>query len=127
MKLVNKTHYDSNSLLEVFDKCMELISHGSEVKKVYVQYHRSILGKNIQWCGGFAPVIGKWIVIKIPKDNWNTNTHIGHMEFKSQVLACVFIHELGHLMKVKHQQGMTIEYQYMDEIEQIFNDTDFPI
>jgi len=127
MKIINKTDYNSVELLRIFNEC-ELLIKQANAKKVIVKYHRNIFNKKIDYVGGYAVVGGSLIVIKLPEnDKWVMNSNIGELQHKSQLIATVYIHELGHIMRVKHNVGMTIEWMFVKQIRANFNDKLFNI
>ena len=120
MKLINKTHYESAGLLKIFQKCL-VITRFKGLQKIIVTYNRNFIGKPLNYIGGFAGT--SKIVIKLPVcEKWNMNTTICEMEYKSQVIAMIFIHEIGHCMGEKHNNGSTIEHLYLLKIKEVFND-----
>ena len=127
MKIINKTDYNSVELLRIFNECVSMVKQCT-AKKVIVKYHRNIFNRRVDWVGGYAVVGGSLIVIKLPEnDEWIMNSNIGELEHKSQLIATVFIHELGHIMRVKHNVGMTIEWMFVKQIKAYFNDKIFNI
>ena len=84
--------------------------------------------KKNNWVGGFARVGGDWIVIKLPESmEWIMWSNIGELSHKSEVLATIFIHEIGHLLKIKHHLGMTIEHLFAKNIIDKFDDANYPV
>ena len=83
MEIINRTLYDSECLLKIFNKCIEIVNPGFEVKKVFIKDHITFVDGGQSWVGGYAPIYGKWIAIKLPKYYiWDMNTTLGKMEFK---------------------------------------------
>jgi hypothetical protein len=124
--VLNKTNYDTAQLLKIFNEC--LIMFRWQVDEVTIKYHKSILNRDVLWVGGYAPVGGRWIVLKLPEpDNWLMKSNIGELQSKSALIATVFLHEIGHLIKVKHNIGLTIEHHFENEIKAVFTDEKFPV
>lgn len=120
MKLINKTHYNSAFLLSTTNQCIDIVNT-DKIKNITFKYHKSFWNKDIDWCGGWAFVGGSTIVIKLPKNNkWIMNSNIGELENKAQIIATVIIHEIGHLLKIKHYYGLTIEHIFSNQIKEIF-------
>jgi hypothetical protein len=126
MKIKNRTHYDTALLHAIFTECKKIT--GVYVDNVSVIYHITLFGKCPKWISAYAYVGGSKIVIKLPKrKEWALNSNIGQLEYKSQALATVAIHELGHLIKVPHNCGLTFEHLFIDKIKETFNDESFPV
>ena len=120
MKFVNKTEYQSDDLLKIFQKCISLTKYKG-TRKIIVTYNYSLFGKPICFIGGYARCGRKIIVIKLPEcEQWNMNTTLCCMDYKSQVVAMIFLHEIGHLMGVKHNDNCTIEQLYLFKIKEVF-------
>lgn len=124
MKIYNLTEYDSNLLNNIFEACI------AELRKSYKINVKFVLISNSEtvFASGYAPVFGKWMVIKIPKFNeWLKYSTLGEMKEYSQIIATIFIHECGHLLKFKHISKFTIEQFFIDWIENKINDKFFPV
>lgn len=119
-KLINNTHYNTDYLTNIINECIK-ITGIHKLKKIKFKYHKNIFNKTIDWCGGYAYVGGSKIIIKLPENNnWLMNSNIGKLENKSQIIATVIIHEFGHLIKVKHFCGLTIEHFFIEQIKKNF-------
>ena len=125
--VINKTNYKSEILIKIFLECIK-ICKTNKVRKIKIIYHRNYKNKPVDWCGGYAYVGGSKIIIKLPENiQWIMDSNIGRLLTKAQILATVFIHEIGHLIKVKHNCGCTIEHLFADKIREIFNDEKYSI
>ncbi len=127
IKLINKTHYNSEYLSSIVNECV-IITGCNKIRKIVFKYHRNWINNPIMWVGGYAYVGGSTIIIKLPEsDQWDMRSNIGELTEKSQLLTTVLIHEIGHLIRVEHNIGLTIEHLYEEQIKKYFNDGRFPL
>ena len=121
MRIKNKTKYKIDNLLNLFAVCISQIEFTIKYQKVIIKYSHS---SNVS---GYYNTLTRNIIIKLPIHlDWCKETWIDKKDYNAQVLALVFIHEVGHSIGIPHRYNMTIEGYYGHFISSL-NDKDYPI
>ena len=135
MKIINKTHYDTEALRKLMTSCVREVrrvegkSWNLRTQDIYIRYKR----KGQYWVGGYAYYDSKCIVMKVPK-TWTPDPGQDsyHQDF-SWKFADTFIHEIGHNLGYKHRRVegnkllCTIEHRYQDWLKANIDSTRFPL
>jgi predicted Zn-dependent protease with MMP-like domain len=122
MTIKNKTEYKTDVLLKICERCLKEVQKSYSlfyVTELRIKYHWDKRGRATDQIGGYTPAImGKWVCLLLPPlyNHWCLESWTGEYFNKAQIVAMVFIHELGHLLKVKHNNNATIEMDYKEFI-----------
>ena len=133
MKIINKTKVDTEILSLIFAECLDEIrkTYKINISKVKIKYRYDMKGLPTDQIGGYCPALfGKWITLLLPPidDCWRMESWTGKYFSKAQLVAMVFFHEVGHLLKFKHDKyNSTIEMDYREFILHTFNEKDYPL
>ena len=111
MKVINSTEYQTRDLKKVFIECCKTKLDSWKNLKVEVSYSKS------RWITGKAPYGRRKVEIFLPRNpidkeyieaKWTIPRPYAYLNFK-RVLAWVFIHELHHVLDIRHR-GMIGNY-----------------